>query len=118
MFVIGRKLADLAFSDRQADRENELSEVFQELKAYIKNHFKYEEALFMRHNYPFSITHILEHNNFIAQVEKAFNDTSVNKGNHYYGYLVDLISVWITNHILKEDRRYSPYINGQGDQPQ
>ncbi|PKM85269.1 MAG: hypothetical protein CVU86_03130 [Firmicutes bacterium HGW-Firmicutes-11] len=118
MSAIGRKLAHLALSDSQDVRDDELAVVFLELKEYLKYHFEFEEALFLKNNYPFSITHIGEHHGFIAQVEKAFNDTSVDKGNHYYGYLVDMISVWITNHILKEDRRYGTYLTGHGDKPQ
>jgi hemerythrin-like metal-binding protein/diguanylate cyclase (GGDEF)-like protein len=111
MFEIGNRLSKLVFSEEPFDYNNELISIFQELNEYIDRHFKYEETYMKKHGYIYLESHVIMHNAFIEKVEKAYNTANNNKGQDHFMYLIDMVSSWITNHILTEDVKFGRFLS-------
>ena len=90
-----------------------LGGVLAQLADYTVYHFRAEEKLLQLHGYPEYGAHEKEHETFTKAVLdlKARNDR---------GGLILTINVlaflkdWLTGHILKTDKNYSPFLNGKG----
>lgn len=111
MFEIGNRLSKLVFSEEILNHNKELVSIFQELNEYIESHFKYEENYMEKHGYMYLEPHIIMHNTFIEKVQKAYNAANNNKGQDYFVYLIDMVSAWITNHILIEDMKFGQFLS-------
>ncbi len=84
-------------------------EILNTLKKYIKTHFKYEQKLMKKFNYPETDEHIQEHESFkakIIEIEKTYLATKSNPGADVLGFLID----WMLTHILEIDYRLTEYI--------
>jgi hemerythrin-like metal-binding protein/PAS domain S-box-containing protein len=97
----------------QAIRENNGKEtvelVLSELIGYTEFHFKYEEDLFQKYNYPDSKNHIKTHKYFRERIE-GFKYVSESEMQHLPTKLIGFLYNWLTTHILKEDMAYSPFL--------
>lgn len=98
---------------KQAQGKAILSKVFLELIHYADYHFKTEEELFEKYNYPQFAEHKLQHDglrNSVLELKQKFES----------GYVTITIEVmkflkgWIENHILNTDKSYSKFFNEQG----
>ncbi len=88
-----------------------LGKVLDELVGYTKYHFKREEELMKQYRYPDYSDHKSKHDNLVQQVLRMQK--------MYYigttGITIDiaiLLNDWIAEHILVEDKKYSPYLSG------
>jgi hemerythrin-like metal-binding protein len=85
--------------------QSEISQIIKELKEYAFYHFSTEEKLFEKHNYAEKVEHIAMHNSFIDEINQLVK-------NHESSSLVltmktmTFLQRWLTNHILKEDKKY------------
>jgi len=96
----------------QAGKANDvLSRVLEGLVAYTANHFRHEEDLFSRTNYPFAAQHKREHEDLARQVLEM--QAKVNGG--ATGTLsleaLNFLKSWLINHIQGSDRRYGAHLN-------
>jgi len=92
----------------ESDR-NMLMYILNGLVGYTKSHFKYEEMLFVLHEYPEAEQHKDHHANLFIQVaefRKRFEDGDLNVGRELLAFLKD----WLNIHILQEDMAYSPHL--------
>ena len=110
LFEIGNKLSKLVFSKESFDYNKELVSIIQELNDYIELHFKYEEDYMRKHGYIYLESHMIMHNKFIEKVQKAYSIAINNKEQDYFIYLFDMVSAWITNHILTEDMKFGQFL--------
>jgi len=86
-----------------------LSPILSELIMYTKIHFNNEERHMEVAEYPAIDEHRGLHRDLIAQVadfEEKLKTGTVNIDNK----LVDFLKNWLTVHILKEDKKYVPYM--------
>lgn len=84
-------------------------EVIKEIEAYTIYHFETEEKLFIKHNYPQQYEHIEKHNEFKTELNdiiKKFQSSN----NILTMKIMTFLQRWLTNHILKEDKKYCSYI--------
>ena len=91
-----------------------LDEVLTDLSAYVDYHFKAEEDLFKKYDYPDSKKHIEEHKSYIENVGK-FNEKF--KQNKTLGLSVEVLNYlvsWIKHHIMEVDKKYSEFFNERG----
>jgi hemerythrin len=58
-------------------------------------------------------THKNDHQEFIKKVQKVHNELNNYPEKDYFIYLIDMVSVWITNHILKEDTKLKDSLFGK-----
>jgi hemerythrin len=71
---------------------------------YTTSHFAYEELLMEKANYRLIEEHKKIHESFIKTVEKY--QTSFREGRDIAGQLMAELQIWLTYHILNEDRAY------------
>ncbi|BHH82356.1 bacteriohemerythrin [Desulforhopalus sp. 52FAK] len=82
--------------------------ILKELLSYTEYHFRSEEKLFAKFNYPKQDEHIKRHKELIEKVthfQQQVEDGSASVNMD----LMDLLSDWLTNHILKDDKDYVEY---------
>jgi hemerythrin len=85
-----------------------VGEVLDELVAYTKDHFAAEEQMMKRHAYPDFTAHAAEHLKLVGQVGKLQADAK--SGKVLTITVMDFLQQWLTGHILKVDRKYTPYL--------
>ena len=90
-----------------------LGKILDELINYTGYHFKTEEDLFEKYNYPEKSTLKRQHGDLVDQVLKF-------KGNFDSGKsvisidLMNFLRDWLTQHIVGSDKKYSVFLNGKG----
>ena len=90
-----------------------LGEILSELADYTQYHFSAEERLFEQYAYPDAQNHILLHA-YLTQktfeLKKKFEDGKTMISVEMLNFLKD----WWSNHIMKVDKRYGPFLNSKG----
>jgi len=87
--------------------------VLKRLIDYTATHFKNEEALMAKHNYPGLAAHRVEHQTLVEQVLKFQADFTA--GKHEVAVsLLPFLQNWLKNHILHTDKNYSQFLNDHG----
>ena len=107
-----KKLVELLNKQHRSMRVGEGNEdpaaILKELVSYTEYHFRSEEKLFTKFNYPKQDEHIKRHKALIEKVthfQQQVEDGSASVNMD----LMDLLSDWLTNHILKDDKDYVEY---------
>jgi len=79
-------------------------EIITKMSEYALFHFATEEAYFKKVNYDKSEEHILQHQSFIKKVSEF---KEISDKNHPLTFrLVQYLKIWLTDHILIEDKKY------------
>lgn len=80
------------------------------LTNYAKGHFRTEEAIFSKTDYPKISEHKKHHTEFEEYIAEF--GQSLNKGaEHKPEELLTYVSDWLNNHILIEDMEFKPYLS-------
>ncbi|PJZ81064.1 bacteriohemerythrin [Leptospira meyeri] len=94
-----------------------LVDAVSELEDYTLSHFLIEERVMELNQYPELEAHKKQHDRFTDKILELKNRlTSGNllsndeELNQFFGDLLNFLRAWLTNHILKEDMDYKPYI--------
>ncbi|HTP12069.1 MAG TPA: bacteriohemerythrin [Bacteroidota bacterium] len=87
--------------------------VLADLLSYTKYHFKAEEALMQRHNFPGLATHRTEHHTLVKRVEEFQSRYAAGKRTDAHD-LANFLMGWLESHILGIDKKYSPYLVEKG----
>ncbi len=96
-----------AFSEGTA--EAIIPEIIEELTDYTQSHFKTEEELFIKYNYPDTKKHKDKHSEFINKVGIWTKNYNNNLSNIPYE-MMDYLKKWLLQHILEEDKSYSKFL--------
>lgn len=95
---------------KQGKGKKVIGDTISELILYTQEHFKTEEELFEKYEYPDKRTHITEHSKFVIKVSDFKTDfesgqilISVN--------LLQFLKTWLFNHISVSDKKYEPFFN-------
>jgi hemerythrin-like metal-binding protein len=86
-----------------------LREIFAKLAAYTKEHFAYEEQLFSKYAYASSVQHKSSHSKLISQLKELENQ--VLRGQMVSLKTYNFLKLWLTEHILKEDKQYVEFLS-------
>lgn len=84
-----------------------------EITDYIKNHFKTEEDIFVKYQYPNYRIHKQQHEQFILKTIEYVKDFESGKlyvPNNFVRYLKD----WLLEHIAVSDKEYEKYFASKG----
>jgi hemerythrin len=87
--------------------------ILKKLVTYTREHFAAEEGLLTVSKYPGLEAHKLLHLDLIKQVEdysERFDKGEITLNLHLLNFLRD----WLTNHIMKVDHEYGPWLNEHG----
>lgn len=80
---------------------------------YAKFHFKEEEELQQKYDYPQYEIHMKEHKTLLKDVLKF--KSQMNEDEIKISYkVIEFFKEWIINHILTKDRKYGHFLNGKG----
>ncbi len=98
---------------KQGDGNEIIGSTIKKLIDYTEIHFRTEEELFEKYNYPEKKKHVEEHNSFIKKVSDFKLDLdsrqiliSIN--------LLQFLKTWLFNHISVVDKKYSAFLNSKG----
>ena len=95
-------------------KSNEVIEkVLDSLISYTATHFKYEEDLFEKYNYPNTESHIKTHTEFVnkvVQFKQDFMDGKALLSVKIMRFLTD----WLMQHINGTDKKYVDFFESKG----
>jgi hemerythrin len=86
-----------------------IGEAVEKLLDYTKYHFSTEEYLMRKAEYPDYEAHKAEHEKFVAKAVDFFKEFDSDKAELSEEIIVFLRD-WVTNHILKTDKKYQSYL--------
>ena len=92
-----------------------VQDTLRELATYTVTHFRAEEELMRRANYPGLAAHQVEHQRFVATVNQLTQDLQTGR-NVSSIEVVGFIKDWLSEHIRRTDRSYSAHLNAEGVQ--
>lgn len=104
-----KKLFEISENLTYIHEINELKEIFLFLDEYLNFHFKTEEKLMEKYNYPYLEEHKKIHNELKEKIE-GYIELYFMGNSSVLDDLEELIIQWIETHILGEDKKYYSYI--------
>ena len=84
-------------------------DIVTDLDSYIDEHFKFEEKLMKKNDFPESKEHLSEHNDLRIKMDKM-NIFDVKNHEEFFSDLLIYLIEWLTNHIMKIDKNLGIYI--------
>ena len=112
-----QKLFDLLNKLYEAMKKGHGQEIVQytvrELSTYTLTHFRAEEEVLRKTNYPGLAAHQAEHQKFVAQVSQFAEQLKAGKVTSSITVLT-FLKDWLAKHIQQTDRSYAAYLNSQG----
>jgi len=95
-------------------KDNEaLGHIFNRIIDYAITHFKYEEELFAKTNYPLSRNHADEHTAFVKRIvekQARFKSGEVVLSIE----VIDFLEDWLSAHVLGLDKKYTAHFIAYG----
>ncbi len=90
-----------------------VADTVHELEKYTQTHFRAEEALMQRAQYPKLDEHRLQHQKFVAQVKQFKDDLEAGSMGSSIAVLT-FLKDWLAEHIKQTDKMYSEHLNSHG----
>ena len=104
LFEIANRIYDLLKNELIFDKYSKILEIVEELKSYTIYHFKSEEDYMNSIKYKRFFSQKVAHNDFVAKMESIDTDKIDNGQNEYLLGILDFVSEWLVEHIIKEDK--------------
>lgn len=121
-FLVGHKLVDfdhmtlvnitneLFHRVDQKFADEEIAQTISCLIDYVEKHFEREEELFINSDYPDTAKHLAMHKDITKTVKDIATiyknePTAIN-----INEVMEFLKIWLTNHIMKADVGYVPYL--------
>jgi hemerythrin len=111
--VLFETLNDLHHAIMKGYAKRLTGQLLHDLVAYARDHFTAEESMLAIAQYPALAQHRIKHRDFNRQVTEyieRFERGELTLNVH----LLNFLRNWLTNHIQKEDRQYSSWLNQHG----
>lgn len=108
LFNIYDKLVSMYDLEGRAYNE-EIQSILHELEDYFKAHFKAEEELLKKSDYPDIEAHILEHESFIRRIDQfvlSYRSDNPSLGTN----MLDFLKKWLVTHIMQTDLAYKEFV--------
>ena len=90
------------------------AEAITELLSYTKQHFASEEAFLSQHGYPNLDGHKRRHQELEGVLAKLSKEINESRASRTPLKLNLLVTIWLLEHIMKEDMQYAIFIKQQG----
>lgn len=84
------------------------------LQIYVANHFKHEEELFEKYNWPQINEHKSAHAILVEKIKDIESDLSQENDEKNSLRLMNLLKEWLSQHILVEDKAYAEFLQSKG----
>jgi hemerythrin len=108
-----KMLNDLYAAMQAGQGQASLSKVLNGLAQYCLTHFAYEERMMSGHGYPDYAAHKQIHEKMTAKVKSLLQDVDSGKVQTSVS-VAAFLKDWLTKHIQQTDKKYGPYLKGQG----
>lgn len=105
LFEIIRKTNEAVHSEVLHDKFDVIVGIINELKEYTIMHFRDEEEYMAKINYQGLEAQKYAHEAFVEKIETINFDEIDDNQQEYLEELIDYLLAWLTNHILKMDKR-------------
>ncbi|MBF0107696.1 MAG: bacteriohemerythrin [Magnetococcales bacterium] len=103
----------LHVSIKTGESRTALEQVLPKLLRYTEEHFRHEEDLFAAHGFPDAVTHKEAHEKLLTRVQE-FSDRLQRGDDRAAPALLGFLKSWLTQHIMKVDKKYAPFLNERG----
>ncbi|MFW6266380.1 MAG: bacteriohemerythrin [Halanaerobiales bacterium] len=114
LLEIGKELYYLFENvEKGIDQYDQILELLQEMHDYTVYHFDSEEKAMEKYNYPRLEEHRKAHQGFVEKLKEIDLDDVDTEQRQFSMELLDFIANWVENHILGEDQKYSPFLQGK-----
>lgn len=97
-------------SDEQA-----IGRILRVLMDRAVGHFRREEIVMKRHGYPDLEAHAAEHRQIMEELSTLYAAYQEKPSAEVSREIVELLAIWLEEHVLKTDMRYRPFIGGGKD---
>ncbi len=103
-------IAQLSLSIRGKGEKNSIDLVLNELVRYAEFHFKYEEDLFHKYNYPDTSMHLKGHRYFQHKID-SFKFMNEEENKDLKMDIIAFLYSWLTKHIMDDDQAYRSFLH-------
>lgn len=90
-----------------------IADLLTEMTDYSQEHFRAEEYLMAEYGYNRKIDHEKQHQAFIEKTISFYSATEIGP-NILSNALLEFLSSWLIDHILKEDMMYKDFFKNKG----
>jgi len=91
-----------------------LGRILDGLIAYTGTHFAHEESLFAETGYPDALSHKIQHEALIRQVNEIQAKFTATPTAILPGEVLSFLKNWLTTHIQGTDKEYGPHLKSMG----
>jgi hemerythrin-like metal-binding protein len=99
----------------QGQDQAEILKVLNFLRDYTVTHFRAEETLMIRHQYPGAPTHFAVHAKLVLQVGDLISDYRSGK-TMLTADILAFLEAWLLDHILGLDKELGGFLRSRGEQ--
>jgi hemerythrin len=111
--LLFKLINELAAAMASGNPRNLIAGVLRRLLVYTRNHFSAEEAILAATRYPGLEQHRQTHRRLTKHVEEF--EARFERGERAeHAQLLDFLRDWVTDHVLRSDKEYGPWINRIG----
>lgn len=100
-------------SMKKGESNAALSGILNDMAAYTLVHFKTEEELFAKYNYPQKDRHVAEHKEFVKNVRSFIEEFKAGRKTLSLD-VMNFLTQWLSQHIKGEDKAYTAFLNSKG----
>ena len=104
LFEIADRAYKLLTNDFVIDKYDKIIEILAELKEYTIFHFKSEEEYMLSIGYKKFLSHKVEHENFINEINNIDLDKIDLNQDQSVKEILEFVVDWIDSHILNQDK--------------
>jgi hemerythrin len=104
LFEIANRSYDLLRNQLITDKYEKIIEIIDELKNYTIYHFQAEEDYMKEIGYKKFLSQKVAHNDFLEKMDNIDVEQIDDGQNEYLIGILDFVSEWLVEHILKEDK--------------
>jgi len=104
LFEIANRIYVLLKNELITDKYDKIIEIIDELKSYTIYHFNSEEDYMRSIGYKKFLSQKAAHNDFLEKMKNIDIKQIDNDQNEYLIGILDFVSEWLVEHILKEDQ--------------
>ena len=108
LFEIANRIYVLLKNELLTDKYDKIIEIIDELKSYTIYHFNSEEDYMRSIGYKKFLSQKVAHNDFLEKMNNIDIKQIDNDQNEYLIGILDFVSEWLVEHILKEDKLITP----------
>jgi hemerythrin len=106
LFEIANQAYQLLLNNLRLDKYDSILAILDELKDYTVDHFHDEEKYMASIHYPKLLSHKVQHDDFIEKISSVELKAMDDNQDGFLLDILDFITNWLLNHILKTDRMY------------